>query len=107
MLRVGLPGVRQDGLCAVLRTVGALAHQAAAQNRAVASARRSAELATDRSRAGIVSYLEVVDSNRATLLLERANALITGQRLIAAVQLIKALGGGWTDRELLAPQAAK
>jgi hydrophobe/amphiphile efflux-1 (HAE1) family protein/NodT family efflux transporter outer membrane factor (OMF) lipoprotein len=77
-----------------------LANQAAAQDRAVASARRSAELATDRYRAGIVSYLEVVDANRGALQIERGNAQLTGQRLIATVQLIKALGGGWTEDEL-------
>jgi multidrug efflux system outer membrane protein len=79
-----------------------LTNQSAAQDRAVASARRAAELATDRYRAGIVSYLEVVDANRALLQTERANAQLAGQRLIAAVQLIKALGGGWTDQQLFA-----
>lgn len=77
-----------------------LSSQAAAQDRAVASARRAAELATERYRAGIVSYLEVVDANRATLQTERARAQLTGQRLITAIQLIKALGGGWESAAL-------
>jgi outer membrane protein, multidrug efflux system len=76
--------------------------QAAAQDRAVASARRAAELATDRYRAGIVSYLEVVDANRATLQTERARARLAGERLNAGVQLIKALGGGWREGESFA-----
>src|SRR6267143_783715 len=38
------------------------ADQAAAQDRAVANSRRAAELASERYRAGIVSYLEVVDA---------------------------------------------
>ena len=79
-----------------------LSTQAAAQDRAVASARRAAELATDRYRAGIVSYLEVVDANRETFQAERARAQLTGQRLTASVQLIKALGGGWNEHELFA-----
>jgi multidrug efflux system outer membrane protein len=79
-----------------------LATQDAAQGRAVASARRAAELATDRYRAGLVSYLEVVDANRATLQTERAAAQLAGQRLIATTQLIKALGGGWNESELFA-----
>jgi multidrug efflux system outer membrane protein len=83
-----------------------LSNQAAAQDRAVASARRAAELATDRYRAGIVSYLEVVDASRATLQTERANAQLAGQRLIAAIQLIKALGGGWSEQQLVAHAAA-
>jgi hydrophobe/amphiphile efflux-1 (HAE1) family protein/NodT family efflux transporter outer membrane factor (OMF) lipoprotein len=76
--------------------------QAEAQQRAVTSARRATELATDRYRSGIVAYIEVVDASRDTLTAERANAQLAGQRLIAAVQLIKALGGGWQDSQLLA-----
>jgi multidrug efflux system outer membrane protein len=79
-----------------------LAEQAAAQQRAVSNARRAAKLATDRFTSGIVSYLEVVDASREALQTERSNSQITGQRLIAAVQLIKALGGGWNEQELFA-----
>src|SRR5207247_3162435 len=77
-----------------------LTDQAAAQQRAVTNARRAADLATERYRAGIVSYLEVVDASREALQAERANVRLDGQRLIAAVQLIKALGGGWSDEEI-------
>jgi multidrug efflux system outer membrane protein len=77
-----------------------LSEQAAAQDRAVASARRGAELALERFRAGLVSYLDVVDANRTTLQTERGRAQIAGQRLVSTVQLIKALGGGWTERQL-------
>jgi NodT family efflux transporter outer membrane factor (OMF) lipoprotein len=79
--------------------------QAEAQQRAVTSARRASELATDRYRSGIVAYIEVVDASRDTLTAERANAQLAGQRLIASVQLIKALGGGWSDRLLSASVA--
>ncbi|MEW6307185.1 MAG: efflux transporter outer membrane subunit [Verrucomicrobiota bacterium] len=72
-----------------------LAEQTAAQDRAVANSRRAAGLAGERYRAGIVSYLEVVDADRVALQAERASAQLSGQRLIASVQLIKALGGGW------------
>jgi len=77
-----------------------LGDQAAAQQRAVTSARRAAELAGERYRAGIVSYLEVVDANRATLQTERILAQLAGQRLVASVQLVKALGGGWSEEQL-------
>jgi multidrug efflux system outer membrane protein len=79
-----------------------LSNQAAAQNRAVASARRAAELATERYRSGLVSYLEVVDASRDALQAERGSAQLTGQRLITSVQLIKALGGGWSEQQLVA-----
>jgi multidrug efflux system outer membrane protein len=77
-----------------------LAEQSAAQDRAVASARRAAELAGERYRAGIVNYLDVVDANREALLAERSRAQLTGQRLLASVLLIKSLGGGWDSSEL-------
>jgi multidrug efflux pump len=79
-----------------------LAIQAGAQARAVTSARRAVELATDRYRSGIVAYIEVVDASRDMLSAERANAQLAGERLIATVQLIKALGGGWEKQELYA-----
>ena len=85
-----------------LAAIGHLGDQVAAQHRAVASARRGAQLASDRYDAGIVSYLEVVDANRAALQTERALVQLTSQRLIATAQLIKALGGGWTESRVFA-----
>jgi len=78
-----------------------LSAQSEAQKRAVTSARQAAALAEDRYRSGIVSYIEIIDADRDTLSAERSNAELIGQRLIASVQLVKALGGGWT-----APQFA-
>jgi len=89
-----------------LAAIHHLADQAAAQQRAVASARRAADLATDRYRSGIVSYLEVVDASREALQSERANAQLSGQRFIAAIQFIKAAGGGWGDQQLFADAKA-
>jgi multidrug efflux system outer membrane protein len=83
-----------------------LGDQAAAQERAVDSARHAADLATQQYRSGIVAYISVVDASRETLAAERANAELAGQRLIAAVQLIKALGGGWTAWPVPPPLAA-
>ncbi len=72
-----------------------LADQSAAQKRAVASAKRGAELAQKRYDAGYVSYLEVVDAQRTALDVERTDARLAGQRWITEIDLIKALGGGW------------
>jgi outer membrane protein, multidrug efflux system len=82
-----------------LSAIRFLADQAAAQDRAAAKSRRAAELAGERYRAGIVSYLEVVDADRVALEAERASAQLAGQRLIASVHLIKALGGGWHGQD--------
>ena len=81
-----------------------LAQQSEAQDRAVASARRAADLASQRYTAGIVNYLEVVDASRGALLAERNQAQIVGLRLAASVQLIKALGGGWNEAALAVAQ---
>ena len=72
-----------------------LADQAAAQQDAVVNAQRAADLAGERYKSGIVSYIEVVDANRDALTAQRANTQLIGQRLVATVQLIKALGGGF------------
>ena len=103
MLQLCHPGFALLRSKVALRSQGG--RQAAAQQRAVANARRAAELATERYRAGIVSYLEVVDASREALQADRANAQLAGQRQIAAVQLIKALGGGWSEEHLFAEPA--
>ena len=79
-----------------------LSQQAEAQDRSVASARKTANLSNARYRAGLVSYFEVVESERTALAAERDAARLTGQRLVTSVQLIKALGGGWQDSHLTA-----
>ena len=85
-----------------LSAIRHLADQSEAQTRAVKNAQRATDLATDRYRSGIVAYIEVVDASRDALTSEQANAQLAGQRLIAAVQLIKALGGGWEEQEIFA-----
>ena len=54
-------------------------------------------LANERFRAGVISYLEVLDAQRQLLSAQLdLNASELDQRL-AVVQLYKALGGGWTE----------
>jgi outer membrane protein, multidrug efflux system len=54
-------------------------------------------LANERFRAGVISYLEVLDAQRQLLSAQLdLNASELNQRL-AMVQLYKALGGGWTE----------
>ncbi len=77
-----------------------LAEQAEALDRSVAAARQAAEISGKRYRAGLVSYLEVVDSQRTALQVERGAVQTLGQRMQASVSLIKALGGGWEERQI-------
>ncbi|MDO9103704.1 MAG: efflux transporter outer membrane subunit [Methylovulum sp.] len=70
------------------------------QNKAAASARKAVELMTNQYLAGTVSYLNVVTAQAAALSNEEAATALQGQRLVAAVQLVKALGGGWNANAL-------
>ena len=65
---------------------------------AVASARDQERIAMNRYKAGLVSYLNVVYSEQTLLDNEQSEAQVSGQRLVATVVLVKALGGGWEGR---------
>ena len=69
--------------------------EAVAQGVAVKAARDSVIITNNQYRAGIVNYLSVVVVQAAALVNERAELDILGRRLVANVNLIKALGGGW------------
>lgn len=72
-----------------------LAEQSDAQSRAVTNAQKSSQISTSRYKAGLVTYLEVVDTERTTLANQRLMVQLAGQRMVSSVALIKALGGGW------------
>jgi multidrug efflux system outer membrane protein len=48
----------------------------------------------------VTSFLDVVDAERARLDAERRAAQIHGRRMAATILLIKALGGGWDQRDV-------
>lgn len=81
----------EDGLVAIDR----LEQAAAAQAQAAAAARQAESIADNQYRAGISSYLAVAVVQAAALDNERADLALRGRRLVANVQLVKALGGGW------------
>jgi len=76
-----------------------LDEEAQFQEQAVKSAQESVMLTTNQYKAGIVSYLNVVTVQTIALTNERTAISISGQRLNAAVLLVKALGGGWRAPE--------
>jgi multidrug efflux system outer membrane protein len=61
------------------------------------SARRSLKLSQARYEAGYVGFLEVLDAQRTTNLAELTYLNSRKNRLSAAVDLFKALGGGWRE----------
>jgi multidrug efflux system outer membrane protein len=74
-----------------------LADQLNAERKALTSAQRTLEIATNRYKAGLITYLEVATAQSAALNLERTVVELRGEKLVATVALIKALGGGWAE----------
>ncbi len=72
------------------------------QEEALAAARRQLDIANSRYVGGLVNYLDVVSAQQNLLSNEQEAAIIHGQRLVTAVLLVKALGGGWDAASLAA-----
>lgn len=81
-----------------------LEEEARAQDDAVQGARKSTELTLNQYKAGTVNYLSVVIVQAAQLNNEVNAVSVLGQRLVAAVALVQALGGGWSATELRASE---
>jgi outer membrane protein, multidrug efflux system len=63
---------------------------------------RSVFLAAEQYRHGSLNYLDVIEAQRNLLARELEISRIHGQRMVASVKLVEALGGGWSS-----PQPAK
>jgi len=70
------------------------------QNSAIDSAGRNLQEAEVRYKAGIDPYLNVIAAQTALLNDQQAAVNFRMQRMVAAVQLIKALGGGWDSSQI-------
>jgi NodT family efflux transporter outer membrane factor (OMF) lipoprotein len=80
-----------------------LEHEAEVQEKAVIAAQRYLDLANVRYTGGVTSYLEVTTAETAALTDEVTAVNILGRRMVDAVSLVQALGGGW-DRSALPPR---
>jgi multidrug efflux system outer membrane protein len=69
--------------------------QVQAEAAALAAAQRTLEVANNRYKAGLITYLEVAIAQSAALNLERSVVQLRGDKQVAIVGLIRALGGGW------------
>jgi NodT family efflux transporter outer membrane factor (OMF) lipoprotein len=83
-----------------------LEQQAAAQDRALQSARRAAQLTLNQYQAGTVSYTNVVVAQATALADELASLNVLQSRLVASASLVEALGGGWDRSQLPALDTA-
>jgi len=72
-----------------------LADEGAADSEAVTSSQRTLEIANNRYKDGLITYLDVATAETDALNEERNAVELQGARLTAAVNLIKALGCGW------------
>jgi multidrug efflux system outer membrane protein len=80
-----------------LSTLGSLREQSGSLDEALVSARRSAELADKRYRAGEDSYLTLLDAQRSLLAVERQALQLRGAWAGSTVGLVRALGGSWAQ----------
>jgi NodT family efflux transporter outer membrane factor (OMF) lipoprotein len=78
-----------------LASEGLLTDESEHQRAAVASAQRSLDISLNQYRAGLVSYLQVATQQTALLTNQREALSVMERRYVAAVQLVRALGGGW------------
>jgi multidrug efflux system outer membrane protein len=84
-----------------LTALGKLTEAETGQDRSVKALQEAVDHATDRYRQGLANYFEVLEAQQQLYPAQNTLAQIRRNRLIAYVQLYKALGGGWslTDAE--------
>ncbi len=70
-----------------------------ARQKAAESARRANDLARTLYQAGAADFQKVLDTDRTRLSAEDALASANADLLTAAIQIYKALGGGWQSTE--------
>lgn len=78
-----------------LASLDALALRAERQQRLVALAEDNERVVDNRYRAGMVTFLEVATAQNLTLDSRRTALAVSAEQLLASVQLLAALGGGW------------
>jgi multidrug efflux system outer membrane protein len=85
-----------------LSELGILQNQTLTQAEAVKASTRAAQLSRIQYQEGAVNFLDVIDADRTVLQSQRAAAQLAGLQAVATVNLIRALGGGWSTAPALA-----
>jgi NodT family efflux transporter outer membrane factor (OMF) lipoprotein len=87
-----------------LAAVRILSQDIQQQDAAIQSAQRSLHEATVRFQAGLDPYLNVITAQTIFLSDQQTAVNFRMQQMVASVQLVKALGGGWDIAQLPSPQ---
>ena len=80
--------------------------EAVIRDEALQAARESLRLTENQYKAGVIGYLDVVNVQTTALSNERSALSLLEGRLVASVQLIAALGGGWQEQAAFAQESA-
>jgi NodT family efflux transporter outer membrane factor (OMF) lipoprotein len=83
-----------------LSTLRILEQESTVEARAVASAQHGLDLATERYKGGVTSYLEVLTAENALLQNQRTAVDLQSRQFVASVALIRSLGGGWDATQM-------
>jgi NodT family efflux transporter outer membrane factor (OMF) lipoprotein len=83
-----------------LASLRILSQEIAQQDAAVAAAQRFLDIATDRYKLGLDPYLDVITAQTTLLSNQQTAVQLRLQQVMASVQLIEALGGGWDAAQL-------
>jgi outer membrane protein TolC len=87
-----------------LASLRILAQQIEQQDTAVRSSERYLNLASDRYKLGIDSYLNVITAQTTYLVNRQTLVNLRAQHMTASVQLIEAIGGGWDASQMPSPK---
>ncbi len=108
--RAGVANYRQTVLTAFqqvednLAALRILSSEVGQQDVAVRASQRNLDLAIQRYRLGINSYLNVITAQVSLLGNQQTAVNIHMQQMTASVQLVMALGGGWSTNDLPSPR---
>lgn len=70
------------------------------QKEAVAQAELALKLTMDQYKSGTIAYTNVIVAQNTFFTAQKTAIDITGRQMVAAVLLVKALGGGWDDTQM-------
>ena len=87
-----------------LATLRILTRQVEQQESAVKSSERYLNLAMDRYKTGVDSYLNVITAQTTLLVNQQTLVNLRVQQMTASVQLVQAVGGGWDASQVPSPK---